>query len=200
MSKIPDTLKLKPAFSLMMEVDHEPEHPLQVTYLARQLFDETKSLHSLGDKERDILTAAGLLHDTGWSIGWTAHHKNSRNIIVRRGLNGWSDREVKMVALIARYHRKKHPSDTHKYFRDLTSDDRDIVRKLSALLRLADGFDRSHCESVMKISCVIGDSEVKAHITARRPIDAELSVLGKKGALFGEVFGVPFVVDSITIP
>lgn len=123
-------------------------HARRVTELALSLFDQTAGLHRAGPEERDLLCFAGLLHDVGAAVGQSAHHKHSLYIIGNAEIEGFTQRELALMANIARYHRKALPSDHHLEYMALSEADRRLVRRLGALLRLADGLDLDHFQLV----------------------------------------------------
>ena len=142
----PDSVsrRIAPVREVAEQVDLEPEHTIHVCALARVLFLETQPLHGLGDEERALLEAAALLHDVGLREDGSRHHKRSRDWILANGVPGFDQREQRMIACIARYHRKGHPKATHAVFKDLPREERSLVRMLAGLLRIADGLDRTH--------------------------------------------------------
>ena len=182
---------------LMKQFDREPQHALQVTRLALKLFDQLNALHGLGDKERDWLEAAGLLHDIGWSQSANGHHKESQKLILKADLLGWSDEEKLMIANVARYHRKSAPKVSHKLFAVLNESAQAAVAKLAAILRVADGLDRSHHNVVDEITVRLADDAVRLQLHCRYEIGFELYGFEKKRGLFGQVFGREIVVESI---
>ena len=127
-------------------------HAARVRDLALRLFDVTHSLHQLTPLEREWLEHAALLHDVGLSIAYQRHHHHSYYLIVHGGLKGFSRDEVEVIAQVARYHRKALPSERHQPFRRLDPWKKPVVEKLSALLRLADGLDRTHRGHVIRTS------------------------------------------------
>jgi exopolyphosphatase/guanosine-5'-triphosphate,3'-diphosphate pyrophosphatase len=129
-------------------------HARRVTELALSLFDQTVDLHGLGPEERDLLCFAGLLHDVGAAVAQSAHHKHSLYIIGNAEIEGLTQRELALMANIARYHRKALPSDHHYEYMALGDDDRLLVRRLGSLLRLADGLDLDHFQLVESVRLV----------------------------------------------
>ena len=142
---------LSAAEAFMRAHDSDPEHALQVCRTSLALFDATRALHKLGPAARRVLAGAALMHDTGFSVDVGRHHKHARDLILNADLEGFSPNEQRMVACVARYHRKAHPAPGHKVYRDLAGRDQAVVRRLSALLRLADGLDRSHAGSTQAV-------------------------------------------------
>jgi len=189
------------ARKLAWRVDPEPAHAFQVCRLALALFDQTKVLHGLGDPERRLLQAAALLHDIGHTISELGHHKHARDLILKSKLEGFTRKELQMVACIARYHRKAQPQDTHKIYAELAAARRERVRKLAAILRVADGLDRSHQASAKKISVTHEPRVVRIVATQRRPNSVDIWGSMRKRGLFEEVFGVTVdVVAAIFHP
>lgn len=119
-------------------------HPENVARLALQLFDQLEGDLGLEPEARDWLEYAALLHDIGHHIGHKDHQRHSYYLITNGELLGFRREELEIIALTARYHRKAPPKDSDDGYRLLSRGDRHTVRALSALLRVADGLDRSH--------------------------------------------------------
>ncbi len=167
--------------------NYEKKHSQQVTRLALRIFDELHALHKLGLRERVCLQAAGLLHDIGWVKGRMEHHKTARDMILAADLP-LGDREKMIAALVARYHRRSFPQDTHKYFSDLPPEDKKVVRQLSSFLRMADGLDRSHLSSVENLSCEIFPEKLILKIQSKSFLPEDQAFGKKKADLFEEVW------------
>ena len=178
------------AEALAREYDPEPAHFLQVRRNAINLFDATAELHGLGTRERELLEAAALLHDTGYSNRPEEHHKGSRDLIMEKELPGFTGREQRIIACVARYHRKAHPKAKHRIYRDLNQEDALITRKLAALLRIGDGLDRAHEASVRDLWVERRAGGIRIHIRQRRPSPADVFGAEKKRQLFEEIFGL----------
>ena len=116
-------------------------HSLQVARLAAQLFDQLCPLHHLGREERSLLEAAAQLHDTGFLVSHSQHHKHSYYLIRNSELLGFTEDEKELIANIARYHRKSFPEMKHQQFAALSKKDQRTVRILAAILRVADGLE-----------------------------------------------------------
>jgi len=173
---------------------YEEGHALQVTRLALQIFDGLAVLHKLGGKERRLLEAAGLLHDIGWVRGRARHHKTSRDIILAASSLPFSFPERRLVALVARYHRRAMPQARHKIFCGLSAREKRTIRKLAAMLRIADGLDWGHLSSVKALDCRIGRRRVTILVRAPGLLPAERRAACKKGDLFRQVFRKTFII------
>lgn len=169
----------------------EKEHSAHVTGLALKIFELTKKLHKLGSTEREYLEAATILHEVGGFVSQSQHHRHSYYIIRNAEMRGFTENEKEMVANIARYHRKSHPKLKHPDYAKLSGDDQLVIRKLAAILRVADGLDRSHSSSIKNIEYSIETNKV-TFILYGDEANMELEVWGatSKKQLFEEVFDV----------
>jgi exopolyphosphatase/guanosine-5'-triphosphate,3'-diphosphate pyrophosphatase len=80
---------------------------------------------------------------------------------------GLTDREVEIIAQVARYHRKGLPKTEHAEFASLSSADQRIVRNLAALLRVAIGLDRTYDARVKSASVKISAEELTINVKPR---------------------------------
>ncbi|MBD3378057.1 HD domain-containing protein [candidate division KSB1 bacterium] len=187
----------KSVYDLLYAKDPEPEHAEHVTRLALQLFDALAPLHQLTSEERDLLKAASLLHDIGWLKGGKKHHKTSMKMILEKPLPPWSQAEQLMIANIARYHRKALPRAGHDHYDNLDSGQQKVVQALAAILRLADGLDRSHAQIIRSINCQIDYDKVVIHLFVSGNSASEQYGFGKKRDLFQQVFALPIEIGHI---
>jgi len=172
-------------------------HALQVTRLSLELFDQTLPVHGLGEEERLLLFSAAYLHDIGMCRGLRAHHKSSLDIISAGDLSPLGDRARKMVASIARYHRKAHPKRKHDHYASLTAGERDKVACAAAILRIADALDRAHDCSVGRLDMEMSTRRIRIRAEAPRELGGEMDALRRKGALFEELFGLKLALESV---
>jgi exopolyphosphatase/guanosine-5'-triphosphate,3'-diphosphate pyrophosphatase len=164
-------------------------HARRVTALALSLYDQTGALHGLGPAERGLLEVAGLLHDVGSAVSQSAHHKHSLYLIRNADLDGFTPRERDLIANVARYHRKALPADRHGDYMALDDADRTLVRRLAALLRLADGLDADHFQVVEAATVVDQDDFLRLELRARDTPDLDLWAAERNGDLFELEFG-----------
>jgi exopolyphosphatase/guanosine-5'-triphosphate,3'-diphosphate pyrophosphatase len=165
-------------------------HNLQTARLAARLFDLTVSVHGLGTREREWLEYAALLHDIGYSIHYNDHHKHSYYLITNAALDAFDQREIEIIAHVARYHRGSRPKPHRQPTLTVLKpwQQRAIV-KLSALLRLADALDRTHASRVDEIYASIRPKRVKLEVLSRYDVSLELEAAREHGPLFANVFG-----------
>ena len=187
--------RVKAVLQLASSCNYEAGHTHQVTHLTLQLFDELQSLHGLGEQERFWLRCAGLLHDIGWTEGQKAHHKTALRLILEEPLLLFNTRERLIVGSVARYHRKALPDESHDHYAALQPSDREIVRTLAALLRVADGLDRTHQSLVKNLACVITSKKIIVHCDVQRPAEEEQQTALDKGELFEQVLGRKLAIE-----
>jgi len=164
-------------------------HPRNVARLAVALFDGMRDLHGLGADERRLIWCAGLLHDVGYAIDWRGHNKHSLRVIMDTETPALSPRDKRVVACVSRYHRGGSPKATHAVYAELTDPQQGLVRKLAAILRVADGLDRSQIGRVARATVHRGGPGhwlIRAY-GAALPVD-ELWAAEKKADLFREVY------------
>jgi exopolyphosphatase/guanosine-5'-triphosphate,3'-diphosphate pyrophosphatase len=137
-------LRRRSVVHLAQAMDEDPEHSAHIATLALELFDGTRARHGLGDDARELLEAAALLSNVGRFLSHAQHHKHSYYVIRSSDrLSGFTEHEVELIALVARYHRKSEPRRKHPEFDVLDDGDRRLVRCLAGLLRVAVGLDRT---------------------------------------------------------
>lgn len=166
----------------------DKKHALHVTDLSVALFEQLKKLHGLGPRELELLTSAAILHDIGWKDGRKRHHKSSRDIIISSQAVSPSRSLRVMIGLIARYHRKSLPKSSHKYFCDLDAASQELVTKLAALLRFADGLDASHASPVKNIRSTITGTQITVYVLTTNLGGNEIETGKLKSDLLAKVF------------
>jgi exopolyphosphatase / guanosine-5'-triphosphate,3'-diphosphate pyrophosphatase len=173
-------------------------HAHHVAKLALSLFDQTQTLHHLGSREREWLEYAALLHDIGHHICENQHHKHTYYLITHAELPGFSSDEILLMANVARYHRRRVPTAQHRGFRLLSREQRQIVLFLSAILRIADGLDRSHF-SVIKAIDVDHGKPFRIHATFRYDPELELWSTERRKKLFEKIFHTRLELKSVAM-
>lgn len=153
----PDPLGAARDFAHRCQCD--PQHIEQVRRLAVLLFDRLAVPLGAAPEERHLLETAALLHDVGQLVSYRKRHLHSYELIMHADRLHLSMRDRQLVALAARYHRKDTPSGDDTPFADLSRNDRQLVRRITALLAVADGLDRGYAG-------VVGG--IRTRLTARR--------------------------------
>ncbi|MCS6911870.1 MAG: Ppx/GppA phosphatase family protein [Myxococcales bacterium] len=168
-------------------------HASHVARLALDLFRGLRPLHGLPNSDGEMLEFASILHDIGYYIAASRHHKHGQYLIENMGLGGFSAEEIALLALVVRYHRKSTPKETHVPFGQLPEPLKRRIRLLAAILRVADGLDRTCRQLVRGVRCRIEAREIELCLSARvsslEELELELWAARRKGDLLQELLG-----------
>jgi exopolyphosphatase/guanosine-5'-triphosphate,3'-diphosphate pyrophosphatase len=164
-------------------------HSKHVAKLALQLFDNFQEELGLSDTDRELLEYASFMHDIGYHISHRKHHKHALYIIRNSDLKGFKEHEIEIMANVSRYHRRSTPKSRHKHYDKLPKSEKKRVKELSAILRIADGLDRSHYQNVQGMTIEKTPDQVTINIKTES--DPQLEIWGamRKNVLFEEVTG-----------
>lgn len=117
-------------------------HPKRVEKYSLKFFELTRGiLHDFSLQEKEYLEIGACLHDIGYSVSSKEHHKHSYDVIMGERLEGFNSEQKMIIANIARYHRGSMPKENHKNFILLEDRQKELVKKLGGIVKLADGFD-----------------------------------------------------------
>lgn len=164
--------------------------------LCLNIFDSMKKVHGMGKRERLLIQIAALLHDCGKYVSMGNVSECSYQIIMSTEIIGLSSLERKMIAYAVRYN-----TTAFVYYDEIqmlgAGIDRESyikIAKMTAILRLANAMDRSHCQKVKGIKTVLKDRELQMVMDSSQDISLELGLLQDKVAFFEEVFGIRLVI------
>jgi len=166
-------------------------HARTVTRLVLELFDSAKEakLHEYGEWERELLEYAAFLHDIGSFISFTNHHAHSYYIIKNSELLGFDQKEIDIIANIARFHRKKKPRKKHLDVEDLDAHEQQMILVLAMFVRLGESLDRSHAGFVQHTKFVKADkNEAVLDIIAQNDCQLEIWGVESEKKAFEKVF------------
>src|SRR5689334_646361 len=165
------------------------QHCEQVASLALQLFDGLKARFDLPPQSRDLLHAAAILHDIGYLISHSKHHKHAYHLIMHGDLPGFTPHEVELIANLVRYHRKAFPKKRHENLAYLDRNDRRLIARLSGILRIAEGLDRTHSQSVTGLKLRALKGRLRVSVEAKSFPEIEILDAARKADLFRKAFG-----------
>ena len=170
---IPD-VRRRSTIELAERCNYYASHSQHVARLALALFDQTRTIHGLTDREREWLEYSALMHDIGGHISFVKHHRHSYYLIKNGDLRGFHPDEIEVMALVARYHRRGTPKRSHHDYASLPAALRRAVRMLSSILRVAESLDRSHSQVITGLELQDRGDDVLMQIHTQG--DAELEV------------------------
>jgi exopolyphosphatase / guanosine-5'-triphosphate,3'-diphosphate pyrophosphatase len=183
-----DDLRLRDVFAVGRRFGYEEKHAIQVAALSEKIFDQLAPIYNLKRHWRTLLSAAALLHDVGYHISHESHHKHSFYLIKHSTFTGFSELEKLMIANIARYHRKSLPREKHPEFFELSLEDRAVVSRLAAILRLAEALDRGYENNIKNLKITRDKSDFFLHLVGDENSKAELLAVEEKKDLFELAF------------
>jgi exopolyphosphatase/guanosine-5'-triphosphate,3'-diphosphate pyrophosphatase len=192
--RYPD-VRRRSVFELAERCNYWPEHAQQVARLAIGLFEQTRMVHGLTDREREWLEYAALLHDIGVHISYERHHKHSYYLIRNGDLRGFDPDEIETIALVARYHRQATPKRRHQDYGELGRKRRRTIRTLGAILRLAESLDRSHSQPVSGLELHDRGDDGLLQLRASGDAELELWAANRHAAPFERLLGKPLHVE-----
>ena len=192
--RYPD-VRRRSVVELAERCNYWPEHALQVAKLATMLFDQTRSVHALTDREREWLEFAALLHDIGVHISYERHHRHSYYLIKNGDLRGFEPEEIEIIGLVARYHRQAVPKRGHQQYGDFKRKRRNTIRTLAAILRLAEGLDRSHSQPVSGLDVHDRGDDGLLQLRATGDAELELWAATRHAKEFERLIGKPLRVE-----
>ena len=169
-------------------------HGRQVARLAIALFDQSRAMHGLAAGDRELLECGALLHDIGDHVSADDHHKHTAYLIEHSCLPDFSPDEVSVLACLGRFHRRGDLKTSYSPYRALDVARRDEVALLVALLRVADGLDRTRRGVVESVDLRPGRSP-RLRVTVDADPEVELWCARRKVQLFEDVFGCRLAID-----
>lgn len=146
------------ALAVRFDVENRMKSTVQCLGIAKDIFYgirrcgvlsdvRSESLVCLDEKDFEYIEAAILLHNVGRVIGKKGYHKSSYHIIKNGGhLHGYNSEEIELIALLARFHRKKFPKCEHASLQELPVEMMEKFRVLCIIVRLSLGLHQCQCE------------------------------------------------------
>ena len=192
--RYPD-VRRRSVFELAERCRYWPDHSQHVARLAVALFDQTRAIHGLTDREREWLEYAAILHDVGVHISYEGHHKHSYYLVKNGDLRGFEHGEIEAIALVARYHRQATPKRKHEGFRAVGRRTRAAVRTLAAILRLAESLDRSHAQTITGLELHDRGDDDLVQLRATGDVELELWAATRHAAPFERMMGKPLRIE-----
>ncbi|MCA9132702.1 MAG: Ppx/GppA family phosphatase [Planctomycetales bacterium] len=187
---------IRSAIGLGRRFDFSEKHARHVATLCRKLFAELQAEHQLEPKMELLLYVAALLHEVGMYINARSSHKHAMYLIRNSEIFGLSRKDVLLVALVARYHRRSSPQPQHEGYSALDRGDRVAVSKLAAILRLAIALDDSRSGRIHDLHCRVDGKRLVITAKGVEDVSVEQLALRQSGNLFEETYGLPVQIRA----
>lgn len=160
------------------------------------IFDAMKKIHGLKKRERLYLRLAAILHDCGKYISMVNIGETSYQIIMATEIIGLSHTEREIVANVVRFNHSPFVYYGQQTTRGLDRDAYMIVAKLTAILRLASGMDRSHKQKLSGLKGTLKDNQLLLTIDTQEDITLEKGFFEDREEFFKEVFSIKPVLKQ----
>lgn len=160
------------------------------------IFDSMKKVHGLGNRERLYLRLATMLHDCGKYISMMDIGETSYHIIMATEMIGLSHMEREIVANVVRFNHSPFIYYDDMKKNDLTEEAYLTIAKLSAILKVANGLDRSHKQKLKGVKAALKDNELILTIDTQENIVLEKGLFTKRAEFFEEVFNIKPIIKQ----
>lgn len=182
-------------YGILNSLNCNIDHANQVYKLTLDLFNALKPLHHLDDTYLNILKTSSLLHDCGISINYLQHHKHSFYIILNSYINVLNHKELLMSAAIAASHRFNNYQIPVSQFSSIINRlDVKVIHEIGALLKIAEGLDRSLVSSVKNIEVTFNDDEVTILLSSEHNLDVEIHQALRARDFFKEIYNRDLII------
>lgn len=160
------------------------------------IYDSMKKIHGLSKRERLLLRLAALLHDCGKYVSMVNLAECSYQIIMTTEMIGLSHVEREIVANVVKFNHSDFV-----YFDDLHSKTLDradylVMAKLTAILRIANGLDRSHKQKFTDIKATLKENTLLITVDTQEDITVEKGLFEHRATFFEEVFSVRPIIKQ----
>ncbi|MGM0508091.1 MAG: HD domain-containing protein [Fusobacteriota bacterium] len=170
--------------------DYNYAHATVIEKFALKIFDNLREIHGLDDRDRLLLQLAAILHDIGKFISLKNHYDHSYELIRSSHIFGVTNKELEIIANISKYHSVKIPDVNDENYKKLDNENKILVSKLAALLRLADSLDRAHKNKIKDIEIKLKKDSLNIIAVTDEPIFLEKWVFNEKTNIFEQIFGI----------
>ena len=181
---------VRSAISLGRKYEFDEMHARNVAELSRRLFDQLKSQHQLDSRHEVLLYVAALLHEIGMLINVRSNHKHTLYVIRNSELFGLSKDQLLQVGLVARYYRRASPQSSHEGYGTLPREQRVLVGKLAAILRLATALDDTRSGRIREVECSREGKRLVINVPGVDDVSLEQIAMRQNSGLFRDIYGM----------
>jgi len=161
----------------------------RVREIAAQLFAALRRVHGLPGAFEDWLLAAAMLSEIGSIVNRTGRHRHTFYLIAHAEIFGFTPRERRLIATIARFVGTSKPSPGSKIMLKLRAAEQERVRRAIVLLRMARSLNQGRRGAVTGVTAAERAGAVTLRLETRGGAELELWALAKERGNFREVFG-----------
>ncbi len=188
--------RLISARTFAAKLGHDIAHGEHVRKLVRSLFRQLMDLHKLPAECEGSLCVAAVLHDVGEVVHRRRHASHGAYLVRNGHLLGLNDVEREMVAVLVRLHRHTDPRKSQSY-RSMSHEQRAQIRRMLALLRLADALDTHRRQSVRDVRCVLAGRALRVELVVETAPEDLVELALRKRSLIESELGVSLSVAVV---
>lgn len=178
---------------------HDREYSDAVSDTALKIFDKMKKFHGLGGREKLLLHIASILEDIGKAVNIRDHDRLSYHMIKGLDIVGINEEEKHAIASIAYYHNDVLPYEDNGVYSNMDVDERVMVCKLSAILKLANAVHSSHNRKFDDVNVKVSGNQLIITVSTYKNIDLEKWSFNKSKQLFEDVYGIKTVLNKRSV-
>ena len=178
---------------------HDREYSDAVSETALKIFDKMKKFHGLGGRERLLLHIASILEDIGKAVNIRDHDRLSYHMIKGLDIVGINEEEKHAIAAIAYYHNDVLPYEDNGVYNNMDVEERVMVCKLSAILKLANAVHSSHNRKFDDVNVKVSGNQLIITVSTYKNIDLEKWSFNKSKQLFEDVYGIKTVLNKRSV-
>ena len=183
------------AVNLGRKYHFDEAHNRHVAYLCLILFDSLVREHGMNRRDRMMLEIAALLHDIGMFVRASGHQIHGQYIVSNSEIFGLHREELDLIANVIRYHRRDLPNPADYSYIALQREERILLLKMAAILRVADALDRGHSQQIKNIVLERKNEALILHTEGNLDLSLEHIGLEEKANMFQDVFGYKIILN-----
>jgi exopolyphosphatase/guanosine-5'-triphosphate,3'-diphosphate pyrophosphatase len=183
-------------------LDPDVEHTAHVLNLSLQIYDGLLRNGILVSKPeyRRMLEAAAILHEVGRSKTGNGHAGGHQKRAYRKIGKltppvGWTQEEIRCIAVIARYHRGTLPLTSNSSFVGLSAKRRLELLPIIGILRLANAFDDEHDRGISQVAVERRDGLVILRASGLQKISPRAEHVARARYLLETSCGMPLMIQ-----
>ena len=178
------------AYQMAEHYESDMEHTKNVTHLSMEIFDSVRKISGSTPRDRLLLRVASILHDCGKFVNMMYGTDNSYYLILNTEIIGISEDEKRIIANAIRFNSSVEVPDYSMVASQMSHVDYVRMLKMAAILRLANGMDRSHQQRIQDVRVTISGPELKIMANTIYDITLEQGMMENRSHFFEQIYGL----------
>lgn len=175
---------------MALHYESDMEHTKNVEEMSLAIFDSIRKISGMTPRDRLLLQIAAILHDCGKFVNMMRGTDNSYFLILNTEIIGISEDEKRVIANAVRFNSSTEVPDYPAVASEMSHVDYVRMLKMAAILRLANGMDRSHLQRIRDVRVTIKDSELKIMANTIYDITLEQGMMESRARFFEQIYGL----------